>query len=89
MFVGIIETLCFTVFLRKSLDDANAWNGVCQHIGDLRPNTVNFLKARAQSFSDNMNYRHYLNTTRIVRTIPARVPTTGDIFGDYHAKHGR
>ena len=41
------------------------------------------------SISENMNYRHYLNTTRIVRTIPARVPTTGDIFGDYHAKHGR
>jgi sulfoacetaldehyde dehydrogenase len=41
------------------------------------------------SISENMNYRHYLNTTRIVRTIPARVPTTGDIFGEYHAKHGR
>jgi sulfoacetaldehyde dehydrogenase len=41
------------------------------------------------SISENMNYRHYLNTTRIVRTIPARVPATGDIFGEYHAKHGR
>ncbi len=41
------------------------------------------------SISDNMNYKHYLNTTRIVRTIPARVPTTEDLFGDYHAKHGR
>ncbi len=41
------------------------------------------------SISENMNYRHYLNTTRIVRTIPVRMPTTGDIFGDYHAKHGR
>ncbi|MBS0335373.1 MAG: aldehyde dehydrogenase family protein [Proteobacteria bacterium] len=41
------------------------------------------------SISENMNYRHYLNTTRIVRTIPARVPTTGEIFGEYHAKHGR
>jgi sulfoacetaldehyde dehydrogenase len=41
------------------------------------------------SISENMNYHHYLNTTRIVRTIPARVPTTGDIFGEYHAKHGR
>ena len=41
------------------------------------------------SISENMNYRHYLNTTRIVRTIPPRVPTTGDIFGEYHAKRGK
>ena len=41
------------------------------------------------SISDNMNYRHYLNTTRIVRTIAARVPTTEDIFGAYHAKRGK
>lgn len=41
------------------------------------------------SISENMNYRHYLNTTRIVRTIQARTPTTHDLFGDYHAKHGR
>ncbi len=41
------------------------------------------------SISENMNYRHYLNTTRIVRTIPPRVPATEDIFGEYHAKRGR
>ena len=41
------------------------------------------------SISENMNFRHYLNTTRIVRTIPARTPSIGDIFGEYHAKHGR
>ncbi len=41
------------------------------------------------SISENMNYRHYLNTTRIVRTIPPRIPTIGDIFGAYHAKRGR
>ncbi len=41
------------------------------------------------SISENMNYRHYLNTTRIVRTIPARVPTTEDIFAEYHALRGR
>ena len=28
------------------------------------------------------------NTTRIVRTIPERVPTAEDIFGEYHAKRG-
>ena len=41
------------------------------------------------SISENMNYRHYLNTTRIVRTIPARIPSTEDIFGQYHARRGR
>ena len=41
------------------------------------------------SISENMNYRHYLNTTRIVRTIPPRVPSIGDIFGEYHAKRGK
>ena len=41
------------------------------------------------SISDNMNYRHYLNTTRIVRVIAAREPTTAEIFGAYHAKRGR
>ncbi len=41
------------------------------------------------SISENMNYRHYLNTTRIVRTIPPRIPTIGDMFGAYHAKRGR
>jgi sulfoacetaldehyde dehydrogenase len=41
------------------------------------------------SISENMNYRHYLNITRIVRTIPARVPTEDEIFGAYHARYGR
>jgi sulfoacetaldehyde dehydrogenase len=40
------------------------------------------------NFSDNMNYRHFLNITRIVRTIPERMPTEEDIFGDYLRKHG-
>ncbi len=40
------------------------------------------------SISDNLNYRHYLNITRIVRTIPARKPSMDDIFGDYRRKYG-
>ncbi|MEO7728094.1 MAG: aldehyde dehydrogenase family protein [Burkholderiales bacterium] len=40
------------------------------------------------SFSDNLNYRHFLNITRIVRTIPAREPRPDDIFGAYRKKHG-
>jgi sulfoacetaldehyde dehydrogenase len=40
------------------------------------------------NFSDNMNYRNYMNTTRIARTIPVRMPTENEIFGDYLARHG-
>jgi len=41
------------------------------------------------NFSDNMNYRHYLNTTRIARPIAERVPTEQQIFGSYFDKYGR
>ena len=41
------------------------------------------------NFSDNMNYRHYLNTTRISRPIPERVPSEDEIFGTYFGKFGR
>lgn len=40
------------------------------------------------SFSENLNYRHFMNTTRIVRTIPPREPSVDDIFGAYRKKHG-
>ena len=40
------------------------------------------------SFSENLNYKHFMNTTRIVRVIPPREPTVGDIFGAYRKKHG-
>ena len=35
------------------------------------------------SISDNMNYRHYLNTTRIAYRIEANEPTERDVFGRY------
>ena len=41
------------------------------------------------NFSDNMNYRHYLNTTRISRPIPERMPTEREIFGRYFDKYGQ
>ncbi|HET6598753.1 MAG TPA: aldehyde dehydrogenase family protein [Burkholderiaceae bacterium] len=41
------------------------------------------------NFSDNMNYRHYLNITRISRPIPERVPTEAEIFGDFFEKFGK
>ena len=40
-------------------------------------------------FSDNMNYRHYLNITRISRPIAEQVPSVDDIFADHFARHGR
>lgn len=40
------------------------------------------------SFSENLNYRHFMNTTRIVRVIPPREPSVDDIFGDYRKKYG-
>ncbi len=40
------------------------------------------------NFSDNMNYRHYLNITRVSRPIPERVPSEAEIFGAYFARLG-
>jgi sulfoacetaldehyde dehydrogenase len=40
------------------------------------------------NFSDNMNYRHYLNITRVSRPIPEKVPSEEEIFGVFFARHG-
>ena len=40
------------------------------------------------NFSDNMNYRHYLNIVRISRPIPEVVPTVEDVLGDYLSRFG-
>ena len=37
--------------------------------------------------SDNMNYRHYINTTRIVRPIKADQPPLAELFGAFWQKH--
>jgi sulfoacetaldehyde dehydrogenase len=41
------------------------------------------------NFSDNMNYRHYLNITRVARPIPERMPSEDELLGGYFAQHGR
>ena len=41
------------------------------------------------NFSDNMNWRHYINITRISRPIAEVVPTVDEIFGLHFAKYGR
>ena len=38
------------------------------------------------SFSDNMNYRHYMNITRVVQTIAAREPKADTMFANYLEK---
>jgi sulfoacetaldehyde dehydrogenase len=40
------------------------------------------------NFSDNLTYRHYLNITRISRTISPREVTDEELFGPYRRKHG-
>ena len=40
------------------------------------------------TFSDNMNYRHYLNITRVSRPIAERVPSEHEIFGALFARLG-
>ncbi len=41
------------------------------------------------NFSDNMNYRQYINITRVSRPIAERVPSEDEILGDFFARHGR
>ena len=41
------------------------------------------------STHENLNYRHYLNVTRISRVIPPSEPSEEDLFGAYHAKYGK
>ena len=40
------------------------------------------------SFSENLNYRHFLNTTRIVRPIAPDEPSPDDLFAPYRTKYG-
>ena len=41
------------------------------------------------SVNDNVNYRHFLQSTKIIREIPAREPSLDDIFADYWRAAGR
>lgn len=41
------------------------------------------------NFSDNMNYRHYLNITRVSKPITEKVPSEQDIFGAFFERHGK
>ncbi|MEP1206564.1 MAG: aldehyde dehydrogenase family protein [Rhizobiaceae bacterium] len=41
------------------------------------------------SVNDNVNYRHFLQSTKIVREIPSREPSLDDIFSDYWRESGQ
>jgi len=40
------------------------------------------------NFAENMNYRQYMNITRIARPIPERIPSVEELLGDYFEKAG-
>lgn len=41
------------------------------------------------SISENLSYRHFLNITRLARTIPPREPNEDELFGAYFDAYGR
>ena len=41
------------------------------------------------SVNENVNYRHFLQSTKIIREIPAVEPSVDDIFGGYWAEAGK
>ncbi|MFQ5955497.1 MAG: aldehyde dehydrogenase family protein [Kiloniellales bacterium] len=41
------------------------------------------------SISENLNYRHFINVTHLVTTIPEDKPSEDELFGAYWGKYGR
>jgi sulfoacetaldehyde dehydrogenase len=41
------------------------------------------------SITENLNYRHFINVTHLVTTIPEDKPSEQELFGRYWAKYGR
>lgn len=41
------------------------------------------------SIDDNLHWKHFLQTTKIVREIPAREPSLDDVFGSYWSEAGK
>ena len=55
MFIGITKPIRLTPFLGKGFHNANTRYGVCQNVGELRPDTVYLFKTCAQFVT------HYVN----------------------------
>jgi sulfoacetaldehyde dehydrogenase len=41
------------------------------------------------SISENLNYRHFINVTHLVRTIPEDKPSEDELFGSFWQKYGK
>ncbi len=41
------------------------------------------------SVNENVNYRHFLQSTKIIKEIPSREPSLDDIFADYWSIAGQ
>ena len=41
------------------------------------------------SIDENLNYRHFINVTNLVKTIPEDKPSEDELFGDYWGKFGK
>ncbi|WP_051361653.1 acylating sulfoacetaldehyde dehydrogenase [Burkholderia sp. WSM2230] len=41
------------------------------------------------NFSENLNFRHYLNITRVAYPIEERIPETENLLGDFFRRYGR
>jgi sulfoacetaldehyde dehydrogenase len=41
------------------------------------------------SISENLNYRHFINITHLVREVAEDKPSEEDLFGAYHARYGK
>ena len=44
---------------------------------------------QGNAFSDNLNWRHFVNITHLVTTIPEDRPSEEELFGAYWAKYGK
>jgi sulfoacetaldehyde dehydrogenase len=44
---------------------------------------------QANAFSDNLNWRHFVNITHLVTTIPEDKPSEEALFGAYWQKYGK
>ena len=41
------------------------------------------------SIADNLNYRHFINITHLVETIPEDKPSEEALFGNFWSKYGK
>ena len=77
--------------------DAGQYRSVVQRLADelsrvpadAALQTVLDAHPAAADVYENLNYRHYLNITRVSRPIAEVVPSEAQIFGAFFARHGR